>query len=65
MIGQDQNDHFDMVLQSMQKDLGAWFRKILAMMPKVGIMMKWSKMTICKIWLSLYFSFWFSLFSEG
>ena len=47
MVGQPQNDHFDMVLQSMQKDHGAWFRNQLPQMLKVGIRMFWSKMTIC------------------
>ena len=57
MVGQHQNDHFDVVLQTMQKDHDAWFRKDLALMPKVGIMMFWSKMTICHLWLFLFFPF--------
>ena len=57
MIGQHQNDHFDMVLQTMQKDHDARFSNKLPQMLKVGIRVIWSKMTICKIWLSLYFSF--------
>jgi len=64
MIGQHQNDHFDMVLQHMQKYYGAWFKKNFPQGSKVVIRLTWSKMTIAQIWLSFYFSFWFSLFSE-
>ena len=47
MIGQDQNDHLDMVLQSMQQHHGARFRKELLLMPKVGIVIIIPEMTIC------------------
>ena len=58
-VGQPQNDHFDVVLQSMQKDHGAWFKKNLPQMLKVGIRLTWSKMTICKLWLFLFYLFYF------
>ena len=47
MIGQDKNDHLDMVLQSMQENHGSRFRKELLLMPKVGIMIIIPEMTIC------------------
>ena len=61
MIGQHQNDHFDMVLQSMQQDHDAWFRNQLLQMLKVGIKLTWSKMTISYlgyfyIFLCIFFS---------
>ena len=64
MIGQDQNDHLDMVLQSIQKYHGARFRNLLLLMLKVGIRLTWSNLTICNIWLSFYFLFGFLWFSE-
>ena len=60
-VGKYQTTYFHVLLKVMQKVQRVWFRKEVALMPKVGIMLTWSKMTICKIWLSLYFSFWFSL----
>ena len=59
-VGQHQNDHFDVVLQTMQKDQGVWFRNKLPQMLKVGIMITWSKMTIsicCHFYFSFYFPF--------
>ena len=62
MVGQHQHDHFDMVLQTMQKDHDAWFGKELLLMPKVGIMIQKSKMTICTLFIDFYFYF---LFAKG
>ena len=38
-VGQHQNDHFDVFLQTMQKDQEVWFRKSLVWMLKVVIML--------------------------
>ena len=57
MVGQHQNDHLDVVLQFMQKDQNVWFRKNLILMPKVGIMVIWSKMTICSQVVIFFFIF--------
>ena len=64
MIGQDQNDHLDMILLSVQKDHGASFRNWLLLMPKVVIRSTWSKMTICNLARFLNFLFGFLWFSE-
>ena len=42
MIGQDQNDHLDMVLQTVQENHDARFRNWLLLMPKVVIRSTWS-----------------------
>ena len=50
-----------MILQTKQKGLGFQFRKTSALVSKVGIMLTWSKMTICHFGLFL-FSFFLFLF---
>ena len=57
-FGKYQNDHLDVLLQTKQKGLGFWFRKTSALWSKEGIMLTWSKMTIC-IFDFFYFSFLF------
>ena len=57
-IGQNQNDHLDVLWQTRQKDLEVWFRKDSALVSKVGIRLTWSNMTICHFGY-FYFSFLF------
>ena len=45
-VDKPQNDHHDMFLQSMWIDQKVWFGKDLILMPKVGIRLIWSKVTI-------------------
>ena len=63
MVGQHQVDHFDMVLQTMQKYHGALFGKELLLMPKVGIRITILEMTICTSMHIFIFSFAFVWFS--
>ena len=55
-VGKHQTTYFHVLLKVMQKVQRVWFRKEVALMPKVGIMLTWSKMTICILWLFLFFS---------
>ena len=47
--GKLQNGHCDMVLNSMQEDYGAQFRKEWELLLKEGIRMFWSNLTICQM----------------
>lgn len=55
MVGQHQNDHFDMPLQSMQKGQKVGFRVWLPLVLKVSLMIQKSKMTIACMVLFFFF----------
>ena len=41
--------HFHVLLDSMEKDLGTWMREQKIERLKEGILIKWSKVTICNL----------------
>ena len=65
MIGKLQDDHLDVLLETMQKDQRVWFIKNSVWMLKGGIRLIMSDLTIITCVMIFIFLFYFYLFSEG